>query len=292
MFESGFYKSLPEHVALFEALEASMERANRDEFLAENDKSRKRCRKDQDPPPPPSHSDPILEDDKPATPELDWVIPPNELSKPKNNWANFCQRIGKKKLSKTDLEGLTFKVVRPFRDNNISLQFQIEGCYRMLTDQVDLVNPEGHRIVPDVRKPLPLEGPPELVSSLWIKSEREYDISAAYDISHWWFKHKELYITRHDAPLTAVKSDHNCEFSVSSVSRLIEKNDQKNMMRETEVHKFSDGMLNMILEKLDHMVKDFRLFKYNPGMTTRIWSEDDKRRSKEFMGVIEHRLKL
>ncbi|GKC74464.1 hypothetical protein Tco_1120347 [Tanacetum coccineum] len=52
MFESGTYKSLPEHVALYEALEASMERANRDEFLAEKDKSRKRRCDDQDPPPP------------------------------------------------------------------------------------------------------------------------------------------------------------------------------------------------------------------------------------------------
>nr|GFC80604.1 hypothetical protein [Tanacetum cinerariifolium] len=60
----------------------------------------------------------------------------------------------------------------------------------------------------------------------------------------------------------------------------------------SEVDKFSDGTLHKILEKLDNMVKDFRLFKYNPGMTTRIWSEDDKTRSKEFMEVIEHRLKL
>ncbi|GJV64491.1 hypothetical protein Tco_1475319 [Tanacetum coccineum] len=47
-----------------------------------------------------------------------------------------------------------------------------------------------------------------------------------------------------------------------------------------------------ILDKLDHMVKDFKLFKYNPGMETRIWSEDDRRRSKEFMEVIERRLKI
>ncbi|GJU00016.1 hypothetical protein Tco_1110354 [Tanacetum coccineum] len=53
MFETGSYKSLPEHIALYEALEASMERAQRDEFLAEKDKSRKRRRDDQDPPYPP-----------------------------------------------------------------------------------------------------------------------------------------------------------------------------------------------------------------------------------------------
>ncbi|GKA54484.1 hypothetical protein Tco_0753433 [Tanacetum coccineum] len=64
------------------------------------------------------------------------------------------------------------------------------------------------------------------------------------------------------------------------------------MMRLNEVHKFSDGTLTRVLEKLDQMVKDFRLFKYNPGMETRIWSEDDKRRSKEFIEVIERRLKI
>ncbi|GKA65582.1 hypothetical protein Tco_0765289 [Tanacetum coccineum] len=42
MFETGTYKSLPEHVALYEALEASMKWANRDELLAEKDKSYKR----------------------------------------------------------------------------------------------------------------------------------------------------------------------------------------------------------------------------------------------------------
>ncbi|GJX88301.1 hypothetical protein Tco_0340315 [Tanacetum coccineum] len=121
----------------------------------------------------------------------------------------------------------------------------MEVCHLLLTDQVDLVNPEGHRVVPDVSKPLTLRGPPgqvtmqtqyffnkdmeylvsgekgrrsalsisklkvaeyldfgleELVPSLWIESGRNYDISAAYGISHWWFKRKEFYITRHSAP--------------------------------------------------------------------------------------------
>ncbi|GJY39910.1 hypothetical protein Tco_0426274 [Tanacetum coccineum] len=71
----------------------------------------------------------------------------------------------------------------------------------------------------------------------------------------------------------------------------LDRNDQKKMMWENEVHKFSDGTLTRILEKLDHMVEDFRLFKFNPGMENRIWSEDDKR-SKEFIEVIEKRLKI
>ncbi|GKC64704.1 hypothetical protein Tco_1097302, partial [Tanacetum coccineum] len=64
------------------------------------------------------------------------------------------------------------------------------------------------------------------------------------------------------------------------------------MMRESEVPKISDDTLTRILEKLDHMVKDFMLFKFNPGIENRIWSKDDKRRSKEFIEVIERRLKI
>ncbi|GKG14832.1 hypothetical protein Tco_0354432, partial [Tanacetum coccineum] len=36
--------------------------------------------------------------------------------------------------------------------------------------------------------------------SQWIESEREYNISASYGISHWWFRRKESYITIHGAP--------------------------------------------------------------------------------------------
>ncbi|GJW64435.1 hypothetical protein Tco_0116319 [Tanacetum coccineum] len=165
---------------------------------------------------------PLPEEDKPENPAE------NKLLRKIGNMGSFikwfCKRLGKKKLSKSDLEGPAFKVVKAFHENNISLQFQMEECHRLLTDQVDLVNPEGHRFVPDVSKPLPLGGAPgdtasraallisklkaanypdfrleELVSSLWIESECDYNISAAYGITHWWFKRKEFYITRHNA---------------------------------------------------------------------------------------------
>ncbi|GKD02703.1 hypothetical protein Tco_1177677 [Tanacetum coccineum] len=93
----------------------------------------------------------------------------------------------------------------------------MEECHLLLTDQIDLVNPKGHRVVPNVSKPLPLGGPPG---------------------------------------------------------------------------QFSDGTLTRVMEKLDHMVKDFHLFEYNKGMETRKWSEDDKRRSKDFITAIEKRLQI
>ncbi|GKA40854.1 hypothetical protein Tco_0733447 [Tanacetum coccineum] len=51
MLESGTYQLQPEHVALYEALEASMDRDNRDELFKATTKSRKTRRDDQDPPP-------------------------------------------------------------------------------------------------------------------------------------------------------------------------------------------------------------------------------------------------
>nr|GEY12634.1 copia protein [Tanacetum cinerariifolium] len=117
--------ALEEKLAAFEqkTLDASMKRANRDEFLAEKDKSRKRCHEDQDPLPPPSDSD-LSDKGKRST------------------------------LSISRLKATHY------------LNFVLE----------------------------------ELVTSLWIESERKYDISVTYGISHLWFKRKEFYITRHDAP--------------------------------------------------------------------------------------------
>nr|GEV50552.1 copia protein [Tanacetum cinerariifolium] len=264
----------------------------------------------------------------------------------------FRKRIGKKKLRKSDLEGPAFKVVKAFHDNSISLQFHMKKCHRLLTDQVDLVNPEGHRLVPDVSKPLPLAkttalsisklkaanypdfGLEELVPSLWIESEHDYNISVAYDITHWWFKRKDFYITRHNASsdrhavrsymriLSGIsiktferyeyaflreivirradyneykiieadfKNLHPNDFKDLKLRVMIykDRNDQKKMLRETKVQKFSDGTLIRVQHKLDYMVKDFRLYKYNLGMEYRIWSEDNKRRSKEFMENIQ-----
>ncbi|GKB51580.1 hypothetical protein Tco_0902333 [Tanacetum coccineum] len=434
--QSGTYKSLPEHITLYEDLEASMARAQREEFLAEKDKSRKRCLDNQDPPPPPidldlskkkqhdsgasgssqppapqssawkksdtkdtpsssskqqsgHHSEKSVEDipmldtanisdsqDNDSAhllkikPRSEWLKPILEKDRPETLEPDW---IRKKKLSKTDLEGPTYKVAKTFYENNISLQLQMKECHRMLTNQVNLVNPEGHRLIPDVSKPLPLGGPPgqvtiqsqfffnkdleylisgdkgrrsalsisklkaaqyldfgleDLVPSLWIKSECEYDISAAYGISHWWFKRKEFYITKHSAPFDHSKSyyqeyisqgwlhnsasvnnfeDLTCstfkiwdvsnflfkeDYTIVSKPRAIiyrDRNDQKKMMLETEVHKFSDGTLQRILDKLDHMVKDFKLYEYNKGMETRIWSEDNRRRSKDFMELHRRR---
>ncbi|GJV43400.1 hypothetical protein Tco_1427936 [Tanacetum coccineum] len=223
----------------------------------------------------------------------------------------------------------------------------MEECHRLLTNQVDLVNPEGHRFVPDDLEYLisgdtakkaalsisklkaancPDFGLKELVPSLWIESERDYNNSAACGITHWWFKRKEFYITRHCAPSdrSTVRS-HMRILSIISLEKF--KRYGYAFLREIVIHRASykeykiseadfknlhpndfedlyllhlQGKLNhlpgsnkvYLYNALDHMVKDFKLFEYNRGMENRIWSEDDKRRSEEFIEVIEIRLKI
>ncbi|GJZ45483.1 hypothetical protein Tco_0593079 [Tanacetum coccineum] len=212
---------------------------------------------------------PIPESERPATPEPEWTISPNDFPEPEHNWANayattykvpeenklqrktydigsfikwFCRRTGKKKLCKADLEGPTFNLVKAFHKNSVFLQYQMDECHKLLTNKVDWSNPEGHQILRNIYEPLPLGGPPgqvtiqpqfffnrdldylltgdkerrialsisklkaaryldfgleELVPSLWVESEREYDISAVYGITHWWFRRKEFYINKH-----------------------------------------------------------------------------------------------
>ncbi|GKD61287.1 hypothetical protein Tco_1298796 [Tanacetum coccineum] len=88
----------------------------------------------------------------------------------------------------------------------------------------------------------------------------------------------QLKIESYQTKLNLTQSDWDAsdflfkeDYTIVSKSRVViykDRNDQKKMMRETEVHK------------------------YNRGMESRIWSGDDRRRSKDFMEVIERRLKI
>nr|GEV09459.1 hypothetical protein [Tanacetum cinerariifolium] len=256
MVKSGSYKSLPEDVALYEALEAFMERADRDEFLAEKDKSRKRRRNNQDPPP----------------------LPDSYLS-------NFR-----------------------------------EECHLLLTDQVDFVNPEGHRVVPEVSKPLPFGGPPGLKNSyhhygLKVKENtilvlpmiilRRADYNE-YKISEADFKNlhpndfEDMYLLHLQGHLNHL-SDADKVHLFNVVNLWI-----RNIVIRKRVEDLQLGIesyqtkLNLTQPNWD---ASFFLFKeeyttvskprvYNSSMETRIWSEDDRRRIKEFMEVIERRLKI
>ncbi|GJR33843.1 hypothetical protein Tco_1209527 [Tanacetum coccineum] len=130
---------------------------------------------------------PLPEEERPASPEPAWTILPSNVSDVENNWASalassyeppaensllaktgdmttflnwYCRQINKSKLTQADLEGQAYEVVKVFYPDIIHLQFQMEECHKMLTDQVDWANPEGDQVRINVNRPLPLGGPP------------------------------------------------------------------------------------------------------------------------------------
>ncbi|GKB75399.1 hypothetical protein Tco_0942294 [Tanacetum coccineum] len=74
----------------------------------------------------------------------------------------YCRQMNKTELTQADFEGQTYEVVKAFYPDVIHLQFQIEECHKMLTNQVDKTNPEGDQVRFDVKRPLPLGGLPVL----------------------------------------------------------------------------------------------------------------------------------
>ncbi|GJW79704.1 hypothetical protein Tco_0143679 [Tanacetum coccineum] len=73
------------------------------------------------------------------------------------NW--FCKKQGITELKQQDLEGPAYEIFKVFHPNVIHLQYQMEECHKLLTDQVD-----ESIIRYNVSKPLPLGGPPGQVT--------------------------------------------------------------------------------------------------------------------------------
>ncbi|GJW15453.1 hypothetical protein Tco_0019586 [Tanacetum coccineum] len=162
-------------------------------------------------------------EEEPATPEPAWTILPSNVLDVENNWVSalassyepptensllakasdmttflnwYCHQINKSKLTQADLEGQAYEVVKVFYLDIIHLQFHMEECHKMLTDQVDWANPEGDQVRINVNRPLPLGGPPghmkaaryldfglELLvpEQMWIEDVCTYDISTKAD---------------------------------------------------------------------------------------------------------------
>ncbi|GJY07633.1 hypothetical protein Tco_0374687 [Tanacetum coccineum] len=74
------------------------------------------------------------------------------------NW--YCQKLGKTELTQADLEGQAYEVVKAFYPDVVKLQFLMEECHKMLTNQIDCANPEADKVMIDISRPLPLSDLP------------------------------------------------------------------------------------------------------------------------------------
>ncbi|GJT54131.1 hypothetical protein Tco_0989185 [Tanacetum coccineum] len=119
----------------------------------------------------------------------------------------YCQKMGKTELTQADFEDQAYEVVKDFYPNVVQLQFEMEECHKMLTDQIDWANPEGDQgsgqalLISKMEAARYLDFGLELLipEHIWINKVCTYDISASYGISHWWFNCQRFYIDRHTA---------------------------------------------------------------------------------------------
>ncbi|GJY89620.1 hypothetical protein Tco_0504816 [Tanacetum coccineum] len=138
----------------------------------------------------------------------------------------YCRQVNKTTLTQADFEGQAYEVVKAFYPDVVHLQFQMEECHKMLTDQVDWANPEGDQgscpalsISKMKAANYPDFGLELLVpEQMWIDDVCTYDISAKYGISHWWFTRQKFYIDRHDSP--SRRKDVRTHMRILSVVRI------------------------------------------------------------------------
>ncbi|GKB88237.1 hypothetical protein Tco_0960509, partial [Tanacetum coccineum] len=192
MWESNFYKAHEDHKKLYEALEKSMEPSGSSQLPP--------------PPPPPStnQSDQSTSTAAPSSSKTaasaeytawtttDTRLKPSVSSIPEDlhmaddtapdeqvhssgdedTGHDHIPTQGITELKQQDLEGPAYEIVKVFHPNVIHLQYQMEECHKLLTDQVDELI-----IRYNVSKPLPLGGPPGQVAILpdfFLNKDLEY----------------------------------------------------------------------------------------------------------------------
>ncbi|GJW32740.1 hypothetical protein Tco_0052772 [Tanacetum coccineum] len=85
----------------------------------------------------------------------------NELMTTLIDFSKFTMnRLKINKLTKSHLVGLVYNLLKGTCQSNIELEYNMEECYKALSDQLDWNNLEGDRYPFDLSKPLPLKGHP------------------------------------------------------------------------------------------------------------------------------------
>nr|GEU73828.1 hypothetical protein [Tanacetum cinerariifolium] len=298
-----------------------------------------------------------FEEERPTTSEPAWSIRSSDA--PTGDIATFMdwfyKRRGITELKPQDLEGPAYEIVKVFHPDVIHLQYQMEECYKLMTDSV-----EDPILRHNVSKPLPLEGLPGQVtiqSDFFFNKDLEYlrygskgrrpalsisKMKAAYypdagleqmvpdytvrihmrilsvvrievffmygydymkkivlrrHLNHLPPKDKKILTTSvnkwtrqlvirqriEDFQLgiesyqtqvnltkpqwTATGFEYKHDYTVIESPRAVifrDKYGVQMMMRFNEIHKFSDGTLQQIVEALDYRVKEFRINMMNP----------------------------
>ncbi|GKA14613.1 hypothetical protein Tco_0694259 [Tanacetum coccineum] len=91
---------------------------------------------------------------RPATPDPEWNQDKAVDDGPKETSLNDLLH----KITKADLVGLVYKLLKRTCKSSIELEYNMDQCYNDLTYQIDRINLESDRCPYDLSNPLPLQG--------------------------------------------------------------------------------------------------------------------------------------
>nr|GEW11689.1 hypothetical protein [Tanacetum cinerariifolium] len=218
MFETCTYKSLPEHVVLYEALEASMKQENMDKYLTEKDKSMRYA---------PMTSVPLTV----------YLI------------GGFIVK------NSTLTDTLLTQAARADYQQYIIAEKDFKNLYPSDFEDLNLLLLQGHLIHLSGSDKRILSTAVNLwTRNLVIRQRRVEDFQRGIESYQkqlnltnlgWDAKGFEY---KHD--YTIIESPHAVVFPVG--------NNERKMMRFNEIYKFSDGTLTNIMEALDYRVKEYK----------------------------------
>ncbi|GJT13331.1 retrovirus-related pol polyprotein from transposon TNT 1-94 [Tanacetum coccineum] len=171
MFEDKYYLAYEDHKNLYEALEKSLENDYSNQLLSDLEEARRKKRKRRASPRTPSGSPPSPLPPPPppagasgapaSIPEsMAWTTTDTRFESTGIYVAQESSPNGSPMHDDYISNDQAYEVVKPFYQDVIHLQFQIDECHKLLTDQVDWTNPEGNQVSINVNRPLPLGGPP------------------------------------------------------------------------------------------------------------------------------------
>ncbi|GJU67214.1 hypothetical protein Tco_1253473 [Tanacetum coccineum] len=97
---------------------------------------------------------------RPPTPDPEWNTVQTINDEPEKTWFKDLMHAEKPPLTFDELMATPID----FSNSSIKLEYNMEECYKALTEKLDWENLKGDRCPFDLRKPLPLKGHPEIVA--------------------------------------------------------------------------------------------------------------------------------
>ncbi|GJU76944.1 hypothetical protein Tco_1274014, partial [Tanacetum coccineum] len=155
------------------------------------------------------------------------------------------------KITKADLVGPVYKLLKGTYKSSIELAYNMDQCYNALTDQLDWTNPKGDRCPYDLSKPLLLQGSPchlTIHVDLFFNNDLEY---LNYRVQSRWFMIGMLNYESHTGrPKRQL-------FYISQINK-ISKHDVYSMLKILSVVR--NKLFNLLGDDIVDLVNALRMF--------------------------------